>query len=397
MVRLFILYAILIFAKKAPKLISNLLNLNKDGEGIGLKGLNIKNKMGEAALVGDKVKGGMNKLEGRTKGAVGGGLAGFMNTKGDLKAKLAGAVKGTITGGKNGAAMAKKNGNSKGAFTGNYKDVGKIARNGRDTIWQKGKDFMNGKKEEFYGKYGFSSVQTARANNVEGVKGELKSFYGSENGSKLIDALVKRPVFKKSDGTLTFNGNPNTDQIVNLDPGEIYKNGNLNQELFGTIKAIRGVNSRASINEIKNLGPESDEIKQMIANSLSGADDLLLSENIYKERQKQLNNISNYYQQYQTTGDSSKLSEIQSIITGNAELFTANANTGLNLGIEGISFSQYDPNDPNSLDGFIKSLDSNFKNIAKNEKALSGIQKDIQGREAVEASNGTNKDKNEGK
>ena len=144
MVKLFMLYAILIFAKRAPKLISELLKLK--GEGTGLKGLNIKNKMGEAALVGDKVKSGMNKLEGRTKGALGGAAAGFFGTKGGgLKAKLLGAGKGAITGGKKGAAQAAKNGNSKGTFAGNYKDVGKVARGGRDSFWQKGKNFFGDK------------------------------------------------------------------------------------------------------------------------------------------------------------------------------------------------------------------------------------------------------------
>lgn len=94
MVRLFILYAILIFAKKAPKLISDLLNLNKDGESVGLKGLNIKNKMGEAALVGDKVKKGMMGIEGGIKKTAG---IGRELARRKLKAAL-NPVKGKVKG-----------------------------------------------------------------------------------------------------------------------------------------------------------------------------------------------------------------------------------------------------------------------------------------------------------
>ena len=197
MVRLFILYAILIFAKKAPKLISDLLNLNKDGESVGLKGLSIKNKMGEAALVGDKVKDGMNRLEGRAKGVVGGGLGGlkagfgkgfaqgFKNTPGNLKDRLLGAgknglenglkngKKGVLTGGKNGAAMAKQNKNTKDIFSDVKKAVGKTARGGKDTIWDRTKNQISGRLENF-GAKGFSSLATARANEVGGLKNSVK-------------------------------------------------------------------------------------------------------------------------------------------------------------------------------------------------------------------------------
>lgn len=69
MLRLFLLYAILIFAKRAPKLIAELLKLK--GDNIGLKGLNIKNKMGEAPIIGNKVKEGMMGAEGGIRRAVG--------------------------------------------------------------------------------------------------------------------------------------------------------------------------------------------------------------------------------------------------------------------------------------------------------------------------------------
>ena len=117
MIKLFILYAILIFAKRAPKLISELLKLK--GDGVGLKGLSIKNKMGEAALVGDRVKKGMLYTEGRLKGAAGGAASGFMHTKGGLKAKLKGAKKGGITGGRRDVG---RNAVSKGDTKGIAKD-----------------------------------------------------------------------------------------------------------------------------------------------------------------------------------------------------------------------------------------------------------------------------------
>lgn len=127
MVRLFILYAILIFAKKAPKLISDLLNLNKDGESVGLKGLNIKNKMGEAALVGDKVKKGMMGIEGGIKKTAGIGRelarkrlkAAFNPVKGKVKGVF-GAMKGGFfgkDGGKGGFKAAMLAGHEKAKKT----------------------------------------------------------------------------------------------------------------------------------------------------------------------------------------------------------------------------------------------------------------------------------------
>lgn len=181
------LYAILIFAKRAPKMINELLKLK--GDGVGLKGLNIKNKMGEAALVGDKVKKGMTTLEGRTKGTLGGAAAGFIGTKGGLKAKLAGAGKGAITGGKKGAKIAKETGSTKGVFGKQYKDVAPIARGGQPSIWDRAKGKVGGFIDKNINEKGFTSSAAANAKDFASLQKRLTAMYGADKANSMIKSL----------------------------------------------------------------------------------------------------------------------------------------------------------------------------------------------------------------
>ncbi len=136
MIRLFLLYAILIFAKRAPKLITDLLNIKS--ENVGLKGLSIKNKMGEAALVGDKVKKGMMAAEGGIKKAAGAShqiLKNALVNPNGVAGKIGGDIK---NGWNNGWSNAKNNG--KGFFGKLGGAISNTAKEGKTTIWDDRKD-----------------------------------------------------------------------------------------------------------------------------------------------------------------------------------------------------------------------------------------------------------------
>lgn len=185
-IRLFLLYAILIFAKKAPKLIMDLLKIK--GEGIGLKGLSIKNKMGEAALVGGAVKKGMTAAEGSIKKTAGGALSGFLNTKGGLSARLAGAGKGAASGIISGGREALAKGDTKGMFTGAIKDVGNFARNGEPSLWSKAKAPLQKISGNIESK-GYNSIEQSRMKEAEAFKQRLTNMYGPAAAKQLLGTL----------------------------------------------------------------------------------------------------------------------------------------------------------------------------------------------------------------
>lgn len=192
MMRLFLLYAILIFAKRAPKMITDLLNIKS--EGMGLKGLNIKNKMGEAALVGDKVKKGMLYAEGKTKGAMGGFASGFFNTKGSLAEKLAGGLKGSITGSKTAGKEAVIKGDTKGLMKKGYSDVKPLARGGKPTFWDRTKAAVSGVANDFAQKHnlvGFTSLEKANLDDYEKLKKKLTDMYGTKKAHEMLLSLGK--------------------------------------------------------------------------------------------------------------------------------------------------------------------------------------------------------------
>lgn len=186
MIRLFLLYAILIFAKRAPKLITDLLNIKS--EGTGLKGLSIKNKMGEAALVGDKVKKGMLYAEGKTKGAMGGFASGLVNTKGGLAEKLAGGLKGSITGAKTAGKEAVIKGDTKGLMKKGYSDVKPLARGGRPTLWDRAKGQINDVTNKINSK-GFTSLEKANLADFEKLKKKLTDMYGTKKANEMLLSL----------------------------------------------------------------------------------------------------------------------------------------------------------------------------------------------------------------
>lgn len=428
MVRLFILYAILIFAKKAPKLISDLLNLNKDGESVGLKGLNIKNKMGEAALVGDKVKKGMTRAEGIAKGAaggLGGGLKagfgrgfvqGFKNTPGGFKAKLLGGaakgtknglqngIKGFVTGGKNGYAMAKQNDDTKGVYSNAKKGVAKTARGGKNSMWDTLKNGINAGIEKVEAK-GFSSLATARANEVDGYKSSVKGMFGSKHANTINNAIYNPNgnVLKKYlDGIESkykaegMNENDAKAKVAQLRNSMFDQNGNFDLTKDSAMDYIKssykGVADATNVSSILKLG--FDDLKS--SELINDADSLSLKQNILKQRDKVLTSVEKYDSQIanaKTMGDEVLAANITA---KRDKLLTESISSGLFEVNGGIS-SRNDigiPEISNNKDNIRADIDSL---IAKNSKMLSATEKDIQSVNAVEKSNGTNKDKNEGK
>ena len=428
MVRLFILYAILIFAKKAPKLISDLLNLNKDGESVGLKGLNIKNKMGEAALVGDKVKKGMTRAEGIAKGAAGGlggglkagfgrGFAqGFKNTPGGLKAKLLGGaakgtknglqngIKGFVTGGKNGYAMAKQNDYTKVVYSNAKKGVAKTARGGKNSMWDTLKNGINAGIEKVEAK-GFSSLATARANEVDGYKSSVKGMFGSKHANTINNAIYNPNgnVLKKYlDGIESkykaegMNENDAKAQVARLRNSMFDQNGNFDLTKDSAMDYIKnsykGVADATNVSSILKLGFDDLESSELI----NDADSLSLKQNILKQRDKVLTSVEKYDSQIanaKTMGDEALAANITA---KRDKLLNESISSGLFKVNGGIS-SRNDigiPEISNNKDNIRADIDSL---IAKNSKMLSATEKDIQSVNAVEKSNGTNKDKNEGK
>ena len=441
MVRLFMLYAILIFAKRAPKMISELLKIK--GDGVGLKGLNIKNKLGEAALVGDKVKKGLTKAEGGIRGAVGGAAGaatgGFgrafakswkdgKGLKDSLKNGFSGGAKGFgkgfITGGKNGIAAGAnaKDGNLKGIASKAYKQSGQVARGGADSVGQKLKNRVNSVGEKVSAK-GYGSLSIARSNEAEKLKGELRGVFGAKGGGDIINALMNKG-YRGSDG--------------NIVSGEDIFNDSTAFNAFK--KDLKGIRGATSASDLVKAG-----IDPSAASSLLGeADGLSLMENIHKERAKHLGNIQEYAQRYLNAPDGSAEKEalrtqMLKEIKDNANLFAENANSGVNLGISEVSFGERKYTFTDEFTGEVKTGTLEIKpsmlitpptspgewasdeekakyeaikdvyekgdGIAtwattdaytvtkKNDKALSDVQKDIQARDAVEAESGTKKDK----
>lgn len=225
MIRLFLLYAILIFAKRAPKMITDLLNIKS--EGMGLKGLNIKNKMGEAALVGDKVKKGMTGIEGRTKGTVGGALGGFMRAKGGLKDRLKAAAAGASRGYSKGKHDALQNGDTKGVFSGAYKEMGNIASGGRTSFFNIPKNWLNQADDKIikvFGKAGDNYSNPQRAENQEKldkIKIDLTKRYGAYKADQMLDHALKKAKKKFGDD---FNI-ANEEHWMYLTKGQVYANG----------------------------------------------------------------------------------------------------------------------------------------------------------------------------
>lgn len=304
MKKIFLLYAILIFAKKAPKMLSELLKLK--GEGTGLKGLSIKDKMGEAALVGDKVKKGMTTLEGRTKGTLGGAAAGFLGTKGGLKAKLAGAGKGAITGGKKGAKVAKETGSSKGTFAGQYKDISPIARGGQPSFWNRAKGNVQDFIDERINKHGYGESTKANMENYGKHEAKLRAMYGN----KIANGILKNL------GPVDFN-----------DPTAV----------------------SARIKHLKDNYTDvyrSDALPSGSGINLDSADSRYVAENLLSERKKIFDKIGTYQ---------NRIEELQQ-----------NINPATAQAINSISSSQ---NQMNSIDENISNLDMNIaaaKNLAAN-------------------------------
>ena len=240
--RLFLLYAILIFAKKAPDMLKKLLNMKDDN--IGLKGLNIKNKMGEAALVGKHVKKGMTGIEGRAKGAVGGALGGLRaggGIKGTLKSALQGkdalkanlmekgqaSAAGISKGFAKGKHDALQNGDTKGIFSGSYKDMGNIASGGRTSFFGKPKDLLNqgdDKVTKAFGRLGGKYADPQGGENqlkLNGLKADLTKRYGADKANEMLKRGYVRLEDKFGEGNVDLS---NEAQFMYLTAGKVWDN-----------------------------------------------------------------------------------------------------------------------------------------------------------------------------
>ena len=195
-VRLFLLYAILIFAKKAPDMIKDMLKIK--GDNIGLKGLNIKNKMGEAALVGDKVKKGMTGIEGRAKGTVGGAVGGFLRGRGGLRNRRDAARAGASKGYAKGKHDALENKDTKGIFSGAYKEMGNIASGGRTSFFNRPKDWLQQADDRFIkGTAGHANryanpITAENQIKLDGLKAELSKRYGAHTADRMLRHAIER-------------------------------------------------------------------------------------------------------------------------------------------------------------------------------------------------------------
>lgn len=428
MFRLFILYAILIFAKKAPKLISDLLNLNKDGESVGLKGLNIKNKMGEAALVGDKVKKGMLYAEGKAKGRAAGFASGFINTKGDLKAKLIGGVKGGVTGGKQAGKQAVANGNTKGIMKGAYQKVSPLARNGRPTIWDNVKGQVGEKVGDFrdkfsdYGFKGYSSTEASNQADFQKLNSRLISMYGRSKANDIINSIgpidfangdnyqtARGKIKKYTEAFDSANASAAEPSFVKQNIYEarkkVYEKINGYEQQILSAKQSIDPSTQQALSQREAMNTELSEIHQQqltIDNNLRTAREALNNASTPEMRQNIENEINGYLStktnleqeelklqrtiqgcEAQITSDSNYI-QIQNTIDlleqqkekvfqdAKADhVFEANGGSGLNLGVAAVEINGATISDISGLNAVISD------EVGKNEKLLNIVNEEI--------------------
>ena len=426
MFRLFILYAILIFAKKAPKLISDLLNLNKDGESVGLKGLNIKNKMGEAALVGGAVKKGMLYAEGKAKGRAAGFASGFINTKGNLKAKLIGGVKGGVTGGKQAGKQAVANGNTKGIMKGAYQKVSPLARNGRPTIWDNVKGQVGEKVGDFrdkfsdYGFKGYSSTEASNQADFQKLNSRLISMYGRSKANDIINSIG--PIdFANGDNYQTARGKIkkyteafDSANASTADPSfvkqniyearkKVYEKINGYEQQIASVKETinpstmealsRKESATAELNVIHNQQLDINDNLRIAREALNNASTPEMRQNIENEINGYLSTKTNLEQEEANIQRTIQVCETQiKMDTGYADIqntidlleqqkeavlskagsvFEANGGSGLNLGVAAVEINGKVVDNISELNAVISD------EVGKNEKLLNIVNEEI--------------------
>ena len=429
MVRLFILYAILIFAKKAPKLISDLLNLNKDGESVGLKGLNIKNKMGEAAIVGGAVKKGMLYAEGRAKGRGAGFVGGFFNTKGNLKAKLVGGVKGAVEGGKKAGKQAVANGHTKGIMKEAYKKVSPLAREGRPTFMDNFKGQVDEKVSGFrnkfsgYGFNGFSSTEQSNQADFQKLKSRLISMYGMSRANEIINSIgpidfAKGDEYQAARGKLkkcteafdpanASKADPNfVKQNIYEARKKVYEKINGYEQQILSAKQSIDPSTQQAISQEVAMNTELAEIQQQqlnVENNLKEAYESLnnkeltpeerqnyeserdrylsIKTNLKQEELKiertiegckaQINSDSNYDQIKETIKELEK-QKVKVFNDATADhVFEANGGSGLNLGVAAVEINGATISNISQLNAVISD------EVGKNEKLLNIVNEEI--------------------
>ena len=375
-VRLFLLYAILIFAKKAPDMIKDMLKIK--GDNIGLKGLNIKNKMGEAALVGKHVKKGMTGLEGKTKGVLGGGLSGFMNTKGGLRKRLKGGIKGSVTGSKNAGKAAMEKGDSKGLFTGGYNKVKPAARGGRPTIWDRAKDGGTAAKNWIQDKgapiglRGYGSLEIVRANETAKLRANLSKLVGGHKANKMMDLLIKK---HGKNGVIDLS-NADVFEAVKTDLKKL-------SECFdaGTITTV--FTTGASVGSHIVPGLSARDVTDALGSRTIDMDSLLQKRNLLDAREKMLAKIQDFNNEImmaQQSGDSTRASNIAK--KREAAINSAIAD-GLFSPYPALGVVEITANTTTKTGDVYENLSDVSK---KNGKALEATEKDIAARDEVEKS-----------
>ena len=394
MVRLFLLYAILIFAKKAPKMITDLLNIKS--EGLGLKGLNIKNKMGEAALVGGAVKKGMTDVHGRMRKGAAGFASGLIHGEGSLKDRVKGpdkdengkripgtggaAFRGMMSGIASGGKEARENGENgiKGLWTKGYRDTRDVARGGQPTGVGRIEGKLN-KLNDGVGSYGYASLTNAHSREAENFKKSLDSKYGKDAANKIMAALaVKHGV----------NGRIRFDQS---DEYEAYKKD---------LKAISEAYSKENVVNILKKGATP------VAEGAGGVDgiesqygdiggfiekmdigrygtSILMKKDLLTERGKQLDKIKNAYDSYRDLRQSNMdTSQVEEDLRG---LFAKAERDGLFADYPGMGVDGVDLSLTTDANGVINSLGNLDNKILENTKKLKGTESDIERMKAVEA------------
>ncbi len=405
MIRIFLLYAILIFAKKAPKMIMDLLNIKS--EGVGLKGLNIKNKMGEAAIVGGAVKKGMTDIHGRARKGAAGFAAGLLNGKGSLKDRLklpekgkpgtgGSAFKGLMSGIASGGADARGNGENglKGIWSKGWNDTRDVARGGQPT----GKSKISAKFDKLNGaiaSQGYSGLTTAHAKETEKFQDALSEKVGKDAAMKIMAALsVKHGVngrirfdqsdeyeaFKKDLKAITEAYNVENIKDILNDPNSI-----LTGKAGYTPGGIAGMQQWVDDSIFMN----AKSINEMIdnANIPRYGTSILFKKDLLTERGKQLDKIKNAYDSYvnlqqaglDTTDVEASLSKLFNEATSK-KLFDEYNEYGVNS--VGLTLG-YAPDANGILK--INTLGDIDNVILKNTKQLKGTENDIQGMKAVEA------------
>lgn len=404
--KIFLLYAILIFAKKAPKMIMDLLNIKS--EGVGLKGLNIKNKMGEAAIVGGAVKKGMTDLHGRARKGAAGFTSGLIHGQGKLKDKLrlpkkgkpgsgGDAFKGLMTGLASGGEDARGNGENglKGIWSKGWGDTRDVFRGGKPRLGER----INAKFDKLSGgmaSQGNSSLTTAHAKETEKLLEALSKKVGKDGALKIMAQLVNkhgvngRVRFDHSDEFEAFKKDLKglAEAYTPENMAEILsRNSSLLQDAQGNYVAdAKTLSSQAAANFITDLNIDRY------------GSSILMKKDLLTERGKVLDKILKYNEDIERAHNANDFATETRLISNRDDAITKAEAEGLfnnyaNFGVDAIGGEKdpvtkqwiIDPTTGRTKFNPKDLLGKLSEEITTNTKKLKGTENDIEGMKAVEA------------